>query len=232
MKIKFISFVLIFFSTFTFAKEQNLDDFEQEYQKYQVNDPLSGYNKAVMNFNVALYDYGLRPILKTYNTITPEFARVGARNFFDNLLSPLRFVANILQCKFEEAGEEFKRFSANTLMGFGGLMDVASKMGLKKHPADLGTVLAHWGVGSGFYIVLPILGPSNLRDTLALPVTWYANPTAYIDPTWASIALSAYELGNELSFRIDEIDEIYHNTPDLYPFLRDAYEQRRDELSK
>ncbi|MCW1844639.1 MlaA family lipoprotein, partial [Campylobacter jejuni] len=158
--------------------------------------------------------------------------KIRARNFFDNLLAPLRFVSNVLQFKFEEAGEEFKRFTANTIMGFGGLMDVASKMGLKKHPADLGTVLAHWGVGSGFHIVLPILGPSNLRDTLTLPATWYASFTAYIDPTWASIAISAYGFGNELSFRLDEIDEIYHNTPNLYPFLRDAYEQRRNELSK
>ncbi|EAI2504596.1 VacJ family lipoprotein [Campylobacter jejuni] len=232
MRIKFISFILIFFAIFAFAKEQNLDDFEQEYQNYQVNDPLSGYNKAMTSFNVALYDYGLRPVLKGYNTITPEFIRLGVRNFFDNLLAPLRFVGNILQFKFEEAGEEFKRFTANTIMGFGGLMDVASKMGLKKYPADLGTVLAHWGVGSGFHIVLPILGPSNLRDTLALPATWYASFTAYIDPTWASIAISAYGFGNELSFRLDEIDEIYHNTPNLYPFLRDAYEQRRNELSK
>lgn len=232
MRIKFISFILIFFTIFAFAKEQNLDDFEQEYQNYQVNDPLSGYNKAMTSFNVALYDYGLRPVLKGYNAITPEFIRLGVRNFFDNLLAPLRFVGNVLQFKFEEAGEEFKRFAANTIMGFGGLMDVASKMGLKKHPADLGTVLAHWGVGSGFHIVLPILGPSNLRDTLTLPATWYTSFTAYIDPTWASIAISAYGFGNELSFRLDEIDEIYHNTPNLYPFLRDAYEQRRNELSK
>ncbi|MFQ6342689.1 VacJ family lipoprotein [Campylobacter sp. VTCC 70190] len=232
MKIKIISFILLFFAIFAFAKEQNLDDFEQEYQSYQVSDPLLGYNRAMTDFNVALYDYALRPMLKTYNTITPEFFRVGARNFFDNLLAPLRFVANVLQFKFENAGEEFKRFVANTTMGFGGLRDVASKMGLKKHPADLGTVLAHWGVGSGFHIVLPVLGPSNLRDTLSLPALWYAIPTAYIEPNWLSIAVSAYGFGNELSFALDEIDEIYHNTPNLYPFLRDAYEQRRNELSK
>ncbi|MBC2881629.1 MlaA family lipoprotein, partial [Campylobacter jejuni] len=101
-----------FFAIFAFAKEQNLDDFEQEYQNYHVNDPLSGYNKAMTSFNVALYDYGLRPVLKGYNTITPEFIRLGVRNFFDNLLAPLRFVGNILQFKFEEAGEEFKRFTA------------------------------------------------------------------------------------------------------------------------
>ncbi|HED6598232.1 TPA: VacJ family lipoprotein [Campylobacter coli] len=232
MKLKLISCILLFSTIFAFANELDLNDFEEEYQSYKVNDPLYGYNKAMTSFNVALYDYSLRPILKGYNAITPEFIRTGVRNFFDNLFAPLRFVGNVLQFKFEEAGEEFKRFSANTIMGFGGIMDPASKMGLKKHPADLGTVLAHWGVGSGFHIVLPILGASNLRDTLTLPATWYASPTAYIDPTWASIAISAYGFGNELSFRLDEIDEIYHNTPNLYPFIRDAYEQRRNELSK
>ncbi|EAJ7670489.1 VacJ family lipoprotein [Campylobacter coli] len=232
MKLKLISCILLFSTIFAFANELDLNDFEEEYQSYKVNDPLYGYNKAMTSFNVALYDYSLRPILKGYNAITPEFIRTGVRNFFDNLFAPLRFVGNVLQFKFEEAGEEFKRFSANTIMGFGGIMDPASKMGLKKHPADLGTVLAHWGVGSGFHIVLPILGPSNLRDTLTLPANWYASPTAYIDPTWASIAISAYGFGNELSFRLDEIDEIYYNTPNLYPFIRDAYEQRRNELSK
>lgn len=217
---------------FSFAKEPSLNDFEQEYKSYEVNDPLLNYNKAMTNFNVALYDYGLRPILKGYNAITPEFIRIGVRNFFDNLFSPLRFLSNVLQFKFQEAGEEFKRFSANTIMGFGGLMDLASKMGLKKHPADLGTVLAHWGVGSGFHIVLPVLGPSNLRDALTLPTTWYANPAAYINPTWKNIAINTYGFGNEFSFKLNEIDEVYHNTPNLYPFLRDAYEQRRNELSK
>lgn len=168
MKLKLISCILLFSTIFAFANELDLNDFEEEYQSYKVNDPLYGYNKAMTSFNVALYDYSLRPILKGYNAITPEFIRTGVRNFFDNLFAPLRFVGNVLQFKFEEAGEEFKRFSANTIMGFGGIMDPASKMGLKKHPADLGTVLAHWGVGSGFHIVLPILGPSNLRDTLTL----------------------------------------------------------------
>ncbi|TKX32235.1 MlaA family lipoprotein [Campylobacter aviculae] len=231
MKIKFIS-LLLFCLVCSFAKEQNFDDFEQEYQNYQINDPLSTYNNIMTDFNVALYNYGFRPILKGYSAITPEFLRIGVRNFFDNLFSPLRFVGNVLQFKFEEAGEEFKRFIANTILGFGGLMDPASKMGFKKHPADLGTVLGHWGVGGGFHLVLPVLGPSNLRDTLSLPAIWYANPIGYIDPSWASIVISAYGFGNELSLRLDEIDEIYYNTPNLYPFLRDAYEQRRQELSK
>ncbi|MBZ7967584.1 VacJ family lipoprotein [Campylobacter sp. RM9756] len=229
MKIKIILLLLL---TYSFALDQNFEDFEQEYKNYQINDPLVNYNKAMTHFNMTLYTYGFRPILKGYNEVTPQFLRIGVRNFFDNLFSPMRFVGNVLQFKFENAGEEFKRFIANTIMGFGGLMDPASKMGLKKHPADLGTVLGHWGVGGGFHLVLPVLGPSNLRDTLTLPAIWYANPVSYIEPQWVSITISTYGFGNELSFKLDEIDEIYYNTPNLYPFLRDAYEQRRQELSK
>lgn len=222
---------LCLFCSFIFAHE-NWEDFEQEYQKYEVNDPLSGYNKIMTGFNVALYSYALNPLLKGYNAITPEFFRTGARNFFDNLLGPLRFVGNVLQFKFHYAGEELQRFLANTIIGFGGLMDPASKMNLTKHPADLGLVLAHWGVGGGFHIVLPILGPSNLRDTLALPALWYASPSSYLEPAWVSVTVGAYSFANELSLRLDELDELYFNTPNLYPFLRDAYEQRREELSK
>ncbi|MCW1360660.1 MlaA family lipoprotein [Campylobacter sp. US33a] len=228
---KKIIFLMLFNLTLAQANV-NLDEFEQEYQKYQVNDPLSGYNKAMTSFNVTLYDYSFRPILKGYNAITPEFVRVGTRNFFDNLIFPLRFIGNVLQFKLANAGEEIKRFSVNTVFGFFGFIDAASKTGIQKHPADIGSVLAHWGVGNGFHIVLPVLGPSNLRDTLALSADWFLVPTAYIDPTWLSVGVSAYGFGNELSFRTDEIDEIYHNTPNLYPFLRDAYEQRRIKLSQ
>lgn len=223
---------LLFLNIKALANETDLNEFEQEYSAYEVNDPLSGYNKMMTKFNIALYDYGFRPVLKGYNAITPEFVRTGVRNFFDNLLSPLRFIGNVFQFKFREAGDEFKRFTANTILGFGGFRDVASLMGIQKHPADVGTILAHWGVGSGFHIVLPVLGPSNLRDTLSLPVDWFLQPTAYIDPVWLRVSTSAYGFSNEFSFRIKELDEIYHNTPNVYPFLRDAYEQRRIQLSK
>ena len=230
MKIRILSFLFMFFANFIFA--ENLEEFENEYKEFKVNDPLYSYNKAMTSFNVALYDYGFNPVLKAYNSVTPSLLRVGVRNFFDNLLSPLRFFGNLLQFKFKNANDEFKRFLANSILGFGGVFDPASKMGFQKHYADLGTALAHWGVGSGFHLVLPVFGPSNLRDTLSLPAAWYSNPISYIEPTWASVSISAYGFANELSFRLDELDELYHSNVDLYLFLRDAYEQRRIELSK
>ena len=122
---------LLFLNIEVCADEVSLDEFEQEYSSYEVNDPISGYNKIMTNFNIALYDYGFRPILKGYNAITPEFFRTGVRNFFDNLLAPLRFIGNVFQFKFNEAGDEFKRFVANTILGFGGVRDVASVMGIQ-----------------------------------------------------------------------------------------------------
>ncbi|TBR79140.1 VacJ family lipoprotein [Campylobacter novaezeelandiae] len=232
MYLKLKAIILFFFLIANFTLANEINDFEDEFSQYKVNDPLSGYNKVMTRFNVFLYDYALRPTLMAYTKITPKAFRIGVKNFFDNLAFPLRFINNTLQFKFEHAGEESKRFIANTILGFGGIMNAADALHLKKYPADFGSTLAHWGIGSGFHLVLPILGPSNLRDSLSLPVDWFLYPSAYINPDWASFAISAYAYGNEISFRIDEIDEIYHNTPNLYPFLRDAYEQRRIEISK
>ncbi|MBK1972253.1 MlaA family lipoprotein [Campylobacter sp. TTU_617] len=232
MYLKLKTIILFFSLTICFSFANEISEFEDEFSQYKVNDPLSGYNKVMTRFNVFLYDYGFRPTLMAYTKITPKAFRVGVRNFFDNLAFPLRFINNALQFKFEQAGEETKRFIANTILGFGGIMNTGDALHLKKHPADFGSTLAHWGIGGGFHLVLPILGPSNLRDTLSLPVDWFLYPSAYINPDWASFAISSYAYGNEISFKIDEIDEIYHNTPNLYPFLRDAYEQRRIEISK
>jgi len=226
--------LLVFLGAIIFAQaETNFEDFEQEYQRYeQKKDPLFAYNKAMTHFNVALYDYAFKPVLKVYNFVSPSFLRNGVKNFFSNLLAPLRFSSNLLQFKFHNAKEEIQRFSVNTIIGFLGFFDVASAMGLKKHPADFGTLLGHWGIGSGFHIVLPVLGPSNLRDALALGVDWFLTPSSYIKPSWTSFAVNSYGFANELSFHLDELDELYHNNANLYPFLRDAYEQRRMELSK
>lgn len=151
---------------------------------------------------------------------------------------PIRFVGNALQLKFKEAGVELKRFGINTIFGFFGLIDAASKGGIPLHHADFGLVLAHYGVGSGFHFVLPVLGPSNLRDTLSIPVNWYASAITYI-PTesstwvnWFNVGVTSFAILNTMSFETKTLDAIYYNTPNLYPFLRDAYEKRRIEMAK
>lgn len=215
------------------------DEFEAEFENFKVNDPLSGYNKMMTRFNVALYTYALRPIAKGYEFVIPEFARVGIKNFASYINMPIRFLGNVLQLKFKEAGTELKRFGVNTIFGFFGLIDAASKAQIPLHHADFGLVLAHWGVGGGFHFVLPVLGPSNLRDTLSIPVNWYASPITYAATydssawiNWLSVGITSFVMINEASLNTPTLDEIFYKTPNLYPFLRDAYEKRRMEMAK
>lgn len=217
----------------------SFDDFEAEFAAPKVNDPLSGYNKMMTRFNVALYTYVLRPVAKGYEFIMPEFARLGIKNFFSYIAMPIRFTGNVLQFKFKEAGTELKRFGVNTIFGFFGLIDAASNAGIPLYHSDFGLVLAHWGVGGGFHFVLPVLGPSNLRDTLSIPVNWYASPITYVATydtsawiNWLSVGITSFGIINSVSFETQTLDAIYYNTPNLYPFMRDAYEKRRTEMAK
>lgn len=215
------------------------DEFEAEFESFKVNDPLSDYNKIMTRFNVVLYTYALRPIAKGYEFVIPEFARLGIKNFASYINMPIRFLGNVLQLKFKEAGTELKRFGVNTIFGFFGLIDAASKAQIPLHHADFGLVLAHWGVGGGFHFVLPVLGPSNLRDTLSIPVNWYASPITYAATydssawiNWLSVGITSFVMINEASLNTPTLDEIFYKTPNLYPFLRDAYEKRRMEMAK
>lgn len=218
--------------------DENFDDFEAEFETFKVNDPLRGYNEMMTRFNVGIYTYALRPAARGYDFIMPDVIKTSVKNFFSYIQMPIRFVGNALQLKFKEAGVELKRFGVNTIFGFFGLIDAASKGGIPLHHADFGLVLAHYGVGSGFHLVLPVLGPSNLRDTLSIPVNWYASPITYI-PTesstwvnWFNVGVTSFAILNTVSFETKTLDAIYYNTPNLYPFLRDAYEKRRIEMAK
>lgn len=218
--------------------DESFDDFEAEFETFKVNDPLRGYNEMMTRFNVGIYTYALRPVARGYDFIMPDVIKTSVKNFFSYIQMPIRFVGNALQLKFKEAGVELKRFGVNTIFGFFGLIDAASKGRIPLHHADFGLVLAHYGVGSGFHLVLPVLGPSNLRDTLSIPVNWYASPITYI-PTesstwvnWFNVGVTSFAILNTMSFETKTLDAIYYNTPNLYPFLRDAYEKRRIEMAK
>lgn len=227
-----ILFALCF--AFYLLQADDLTEFEKEFASMELktNDPLSAYNKTMTQFNKNFYLYIARPVLQGYNFIIPQALRKSMSNFLSNLAAPLHFTGNLLQFKFKEANTELKRFAINTVYGFFGFIDAASITHIPKYPADLGTVLAHWGVGSGFHVVLPILGPSNLRDALSLPVNWYLTPISYLKSLTLSFGTGAYAVGNELSLHLDTIDDIYKNTPNLYLFLRDGYELKRKQLSQ
>ena len=209
------------------------DDFDVEFEaKKDVFDPLSGYNRVMTNVNDFIYINMLTPVAKGYAYVVPTTARTMVVNFFDNLLFPVRFVNNLLQFKFQNAGEETLRFLANTIIGFGGLTDGAKYYDLKAHNEDFGQTLGYWGLGSGFHIVWPLIGPSNLRHTDGLVGDYFADPISYVDPRLLSLGIKSYRAFNSFSQDPTAYEKLRKDAIDLYPFLRDAYEQRRDKLIK
>ena len=133
-------------------------------------DPLESYNRSMTNFNEHVDAMVLKPVAIAYKDVTPAPVRTGVSNFFANLGDVWSFVNNVLQLRGEAAASTFMRVNVNTLMGIGGVLDIASELGIDRYKQDFGLTLGYWGMGTGPYLVLPILGPSTVRDTLALPV--------------------------------------------------------------
>lgn len=227
---------------------EGFDEFESEFEASapQVSDPLEGYNRTVTGFNDWLYLNLLDPVARGWAWAVPEPARVSVRNFFKNLTFPIRFVNNALQLKARNTGEETARFAINSTVGVLGLFDPAeSWFGLQEHPEDFGQTLGHYGVGSGFHIVLPFFGPSNLRDTASLYPDWLLDPTnerfAYRNPSTHHVlygrdydlavpyAVKGLEIINRESLRLGQYESLRQDAMDLYPFLRDVYEQNRQK---
>lgn len=201
-------------------------------------DPLSGYNRIMTTFNDNVYEYVLKPTAQGYAYIVPQPAREGIANVADNLLFPIRFINNILQLKFQNSMEELGRFVINSTLGIVGFMDVASSdFGLKPHSEDLGQTLGFYGVGGGFHIVLPFLGPSNARDVVGLFGDSWANPLSYVEARNANLLdsfeeellLKGFLAINQTSLRFEEYDSFKKDAIDLYPFLRNLYESRRNK---
>ncbi len=191
-------------------------------------DPLSGYNRLMTQINDKFYFWLLKPVSQGYRFVVPAGGRLAVGRFFNNLLMPGRFVNNLLQLKVKRAGTELARFGINTTVGVLGFGDpAANRFGLQAYPEDFGQTLGHYGVGGGFHIVLPLLGPSNLRDTLGLIPDYYLDPVSYIDDSNAELGVRAYRQVNRTSLHIGEYESLKKDAIDLYTFLRDGYEQRR-----
>ena len=230
--------------------DAEFDEFEDEFDDAaatEVSDPLSGYNRFMTGFNDKLYFWVLKPVATGYSWVMPEFARQGIKNFFKNLYYPVRLVNNVLQLKFKNAGEETLRFVTNSTIGILGLWDPAKTwFGLEAHPEDFGQTFGVWGIGPGPHIVLPVLGPSNLRDTIGLAPQWiYLNPVNNIstvadlsglekieelEKTETKLGILALEQVNNTSLRLGEYESLKKDAIDFYPFLRDFYEQNRQRL--
>lgn len=217
---------LLFAISVAFA---NTDDFESEFKQPQnVFDPLSGYNRMMTSFNDFMYSNIFIPTAKGYAAIVPKTGRDVISNFFDNLKFPIRLINNLLQFKFQGAWDETRRFIANTIIGFAGFTDVAtSYYHIPRHDEDFGQTLGAWGIGSGFHIVLPFLGPSNLRDAIGLAGDIFTSPLYYVQPSEAGWGAAVYRDFNNLSLNPTEYEKFKNDSVSLYPMIRDAYEQNR-----
>lgn len=190
-------------------------------------DPLQGYNRSMDRFNEELDKAVLKPVATAYEAVLPQPVRSGVGNFFGNLGDVWSFVNNVLQGKPEGALHSFWRVVVNTTIGIGGLFDPASEMRLERHREDFGQTLGHWGVGPGPYVVLPLLGPSTLRDTLALPLDWMGHPRGQISDIPVRNSLTALEFVNVRARLLEAGDLLEGAALDPYSFKRDAWLQKR-----
>lgn len=231
--LKIILGMLVFFHTIIHAQEDFLSSFEQEYSTQDISDPLYHYNHFMHAVNWNVYDYALSPLLETYNKSIPLGYRLGIYNFFDNLASPLRFIALLLAFEPKKAMDELGRFMLNSFGGILGIFDVASENQLYSHDIDFGITLGKWGIGSGAYVVLPILGPSNVRDTITMPLNMLLNPTSYLNPTSLSIGSNLLGKFSYTAQHKKVIDNLRKGAiGNDYILIRNSYMQHRLELIK
>ena len=191
------------------------------------NDPYENFNRKVLNFNLKSDKYLLKPAAQAYSKI-PSPVRNGIGNFISNLTEPYTVLNDLLQGKFRKAGRDTGRFVINTTLGLLGLNDVATHMNLPKQREDFGQTLAVWGVEEGPYLVLPFLGPSNVRDAVGLvPAYAGADPVSSLNNSperWYALGVR-FVHGRSTLLGTDEVLELQ---PDKYLFLREGYRQRRE----
>lgn len=191
-------------------------------------DRFEKFNRGSYKFNDTLDKYALAPASRGYAAVMPNPAEKCVSNFFYNLTVPYTAVNNVLQGKFKAAGQDICRFVINSTVGLGGCFDVASRMGIPRHKEDFGQTLGKWGVGSGPYVMLPLLGPSTVRDVLAKPVDFIADPIGYVKIIKLKNALRAVRIIDsrvQLTSAMALVDEV---AIDRYAFVRDAWLQKRE----
>lgn len=189
------------------------------------DDPWEGMNRAVFRFNDTLDTYALKPVAKGYQTVTPQFLEDGIHNMFKNVGEVGNLSNNLLQGKFRDAGVDTSRLLFNTIFGVFGFFDVAKKMGLQRNDEDFGQTLGKWGVSSGPYVVLPFLGPSTVRDTVAMVPDSYVSPGLQIDDVSTRNTVFGLRI---VDTRANLLSSERMITGDKYIFIRNAYLHNRE----
>ena len=228
--------LLFFFSNFTTLAEESDKvttssvDFETSNYEDEIYDPLESFNRAIFKFNNVADRIVLEPIAKGYRKL-PSPVQSGISNFLSNLRTPLVVANQLLQGQGKNAAESTGRFVVNTTAGIFGIVDVAEKIGLEEKEEDFGQTLSPWGVGDGFYIVLPIFGPSNVRDTAGMIMTYVTDPiNAYAiseGEAWIVPLRTATNAVDQRSKIIDEVNALRDNSVDYYAAVRSSYYQNR-----
>ena len=238
MSKKIIILFFLFFSVLSYkvlasdADQVNTDseDFDTTTVEDEIYDPFETVNRAIFSFNNVADRIVLEPIAKGYKKL-PSPLQSGINNFLSNLRAPLVVVNQLLQGQGQNAFQSSGRFIVNSTVGIFGLFDVAEKMGLEEKEEDYGQTLATWGVGDGFYLVLPLFGPSNLRDTSGMVLTMLTDPiNAYAvseGEAWLVPMRTAANAVDTRSQIIDEVNALRDNSIDYYAAVRSSYYQNR-----
>ena len=187
----------------------------------EINDPFENLNRKIFELNENLDKKIAKPVAETYSKVPPKIKK-GISNFFNNIEEVDTFVNQMLQGKPKQSINDLSRFIINSSVGLGGFIDVASRIGLDRHEEDFGQTLAVWGVDQGPYIMLPILGPSTLRDTFSRPVSSFLSVTFHMTDTDVNIALKGID-AIETRERLLDVESLLSG--DKYSFVKDAYIQ-------
>lgn len=200
----------------------------------EISDPFENANRAIFSFNTAVDKAVIHPIAKGYNAVIPAPARTGVDNALKNLRSPVNLANQLLQGDIDGAGNVVVRAVVNTLLGLGGLIDIAGAEGIEYEGEDFGQTLAKWGVGHGPYLVVPIIGPSSTRDYIGFAVDSFADPLRWylfnIDKKGIYYAKVGVEYLNLRASLVDVLEDLEKSSIDYYAATRSAYYQRREAL--
>jgi phospholipid-binding lipoprotein MlaA len=198
----------------------------------RINDPLEPMNRAIFDFNMVVDRVFFKPLAQGYREVVPQYGRDRIHDFINNWRAPLILANDILQGNADRAVQTFMRFTFNTGFGVLGAFDLAGPGGIPFHEEDLGQTFAVWGVGEGPYLVLPIFGPSNPRDSVGMAGEWVGDPVGYrlsqIDLTWVDLTRSFVGGIDKREHNLDGLNEVERTALDLYSTIRSLWRQRRE----
>jgi phospholipid-binding lipoprotein MlaA len=233
----FLLFFLLFSLNNAFAEIDVLPSiFNIESKEESIYDPLERFNRKIFVFNKTIDKYALKPVAKSYRLFVPMPARRSIRDFLANLKEPLSFINSTAQLKFKNSGIILSRFVINSTIGWFGLFDVASKINVREQKEDFGQTLAKYKIGSGPFLIIPLLGPSNLRDFSGRLLDWTIDPVwrannKHLEKTSTRNSLTTIEVVAKRESLIEALDEIEKTALDEYSVIRAGYSQHREMLT-